>query len=65
MKNLIVPKFATEKEEAIQRRLVAAGRELAHAGEYDYQVVNDDLSTAVAEVDRIVRRQFERGKHAG
>jgi guanylate kinase len=55
----------TEKEEAIQRRLVAAGRELAHAREYDYQVVNDDLATAVAEVDRIVRRQFERDNHAG
>ena len=55
----------TETEEAIQRRLVAAGRELAHAGEYDYQVINDDLSMAVAEVDGIVRRQFERGNHAG
>jgi guanylate kinase len=55
----------TEKEEAIQRRLVTAGRELAHAGEYDFQVINDDLAGAVAEVDRIVRRQFERGKHAG
>jgi guanylate kinase len=55
----------TEKEEAIQRRLAAARRELAHAGEYDYQIVNDDLATAVAEVERIVRRQFERGKHAG
>jgi guanylate kinase len=55
----------TEKEEAIQRRLVAAEHELAHAGEYDYNVVNDDLSTAVAEVDGIVRRQFEGGTHAG
>jgi guanylate kinase len=55
----------TESDQAIQRRLAAAGRELAHAEEYDYQVVNDDLATAVAEVEYIVRRQFERGKHAG
>jgi guanylate kinase len=55
----------TENEEAIGRRLVAAARELAQAGEYDYQVINDDLSTAVAEVECIVRRQFERGNHAG
>ena len=55
----------TENEEAIRRRLAAAARELDHAGEYDYQVVNDDLSTAVAEVESIVRRQSERGNHAG
>jgi guanylate kinase len=55
----------TESEEAIRRRLAGAARELAHAGEYDYQVVNDDLGTAVAEVDAILRRQFERGNHAG
>jgi guanylate kinase len=55
----------TENEEAIQRRLATAGRELAHAGEYDYQVINDDLDTAVAEVEAMVRCQFERGTHAG
>ncbi len=55
----------SENEEAIRRRLAAVTRELAHAGEYDYQVINDDLCTAVAEVDSIVRRQFKRGNHAG
>jgi guanylate kinase len=55
----------TENEESIRRRLAVAERELEHAGEYDYQVVNDDLCTAVAEVDSILRRQFEGGKHAG
>ena len=55
----------TENEEAIRRRLAAAARELAQAGEYDYQVINDDLCTAVAELHSIVRRQFERGNHAG
>ena len=33
----------TESEEAIESRLQGARRELARAGEYDYQVVNDDL----------------------
>ncbi len=51
----------TEKEEAIERRLAAAKGELAHAGEYDYQVINDDLCTAVAELESLVRRQFEKG----
>ncbi len=55
----------TESEEAMQRRLANAQRELARAGEYDFQVLNDDLDTAVAEVRALVRRQFERGKHAG
>jgi guanylate kinase len=55
----------TEMEESIRRRLAGAARELEHAGEYDYQVVNEDLGTAVAEVDSIIRRQFEGGKHAG
>ncbi len=55
----------TEKEEAIRRRLAAAAQELEHAGEYDYQVINEDLSHAVAEVEAIMRRQSERGNHAG
>jgi guanylate kinase len=55
----------TETEEAIQRRLAAAARELAQAEDYDYQVINENLDTAVAEVQSIVRRQFERDDHAG
>jgi guanylate kinase len=51
----------TENEETIRRRLATAAQELAHAGEYDYQVINDDLSTAVAEMEGIVRRQFKKG----
>jgi guanylate kinase len=58
-------KRGTETEEAIQRRLAAGRRELDRAGEYDYQVVNDDLNTAVEELAAIVRHQFEGGKHAG
>jgi guanylate kinase len=44
----------TETEEAIQRRLDEARRELALAQRYRYQVVNDDLDRAVAELDRIL-----------
>jgi guanylate kinase len=54
----------TESEEAIRRRLDGAQSELARAGEYDYQVVNDDLEEAVAQVTGIVRGQFERKKDA-
>jgi guanylate kinase len=55
----------TESEAALQRRLAGALRELECRGEYDYQVINDDLDTAVGLLLGIVRRQFERGGHAG
>jgi guanylate kinase len=54
----------TETEESIQKRLAGARVELARAGEYDFQVINDDLETAVAAVRDIIRRQFERSSHA-
>src|SRR5262249_36666275 len=54
-------KRRTDKEEAIRRRLAGAQRELSQAAEYDYQVINDDLESAVAVVKAVVRRQFERG----
>jgi guanylate kinase len=57
-------KRGTETEESIQRRLAGARRELARAGDYQYQVVNDNLDAAVAAVRAIVRRPFERDKHA-
>jgi guanylate kinase len=55
----------TDTEAAIQRRLAGARRELEQAGDYDYQVINDDLETAVAEVRAIVLRLFERNTDAG
>lgn len=55
----------TEDEASIQRRLAAAGRELACAGGYDYQVINDDVDSAVAELRAILQCQMERGKHVG
>jgi len=54
----------TESEEAIQRRLQGARRELERLDEYQYVVINDDLDTAVAELRAIVRRHFPRSDHA-
>jgi guanylate kinase len=54
----------TETEEAIQRRLAGARRELARAGEYNYQVINDDLDRAVGELRAIARHLFEGSEHA-
>ena len=50
----------TETEEQIQTRLQTARTEIASAGEFDYQVVNQDLDLAVGEVVSLVRN-FERG----
>jgi guanylate kinase len=55
----------TESEAAIQRRLAAAGRELARSGEYQYQLVNDDLGATVAELRRLLGPYFKRGNHVG
>jgi guanylate kinase len=55
----------TESEAGLQRRLTNARSELARAGEYDYQVINDRLENAIAQLGAIVRRQLERDKHAG
>jgi guanylate kinase len=55
----------TESEEAIQRRLAAARLELAHESEYDYTVLNDDVETAVAQLEAIIQRQFGGTTHAG
>lgn len=48
----------TEPEEAIQRRLRNARAELARAGEYNHQVINDDLDTALASMRGILGPLF-------
>jgi guanylate kinase len=48
-------KRGTESEESIERRLEAARRELAFADRYRYQVVNNDVETAVREICDIIR----------
>jgi guanylate kinase len=53
----------TETEQSIQRRLGQAERELAVAGRYRYQVINDDLDQAVHEVCEILTREWEKSQH--
>jgi guanylate kinase len=45
---------ATDSEETIQRRLRKVHQELALAGRYCYQVVNDDLDRAVDEIKSVI-----------
>ncbi len=45
----------TESEEVIQRRLQTARRELEMADRYRYQVINDDLDRATAEIVQILK----------
>ncbi len=49
----------TESEEAVQRRLGQARRELALADRYDYQVINDDVDQAVREICHILTQTGE------
>ncbi len=44
----------TESEEAIQRRLEVARRELAHANHYQFQVINDTVERAVDQISEIL-----------
>ncbi len=45
----------TDSAESIARRLEVARRELEAAGQYKYQVVNDDVDRAVQEIHDILR----------
>lgn len=45
----------TESEEAIQRRLEVARRELVRADQYQFQVVNDTVDEAVDQISQILR----------
>jgi guanylate kinase len=56
---------ATEDPSAIERRLNAARAELALAPTYSYQIVNEDLTTAIAELRAIVADQFARVRDVG
>jgi guanylate kinase len=53
----------TEDEEALKRRLERASMELNAADQFDYRVVNDDLQTAVAEVNKIVTSAVQPALH--
>lgn len=45
----------TDAEAVIERRLAAARAEIAHAGEYDYAIINNDLDTAIGDLLVVVR----------
>jgi guanylate kinase len=53
----------TESEAAIQKRLHNARTELARADEYEHQVINDDLETALARTRAILGPLFEGSTH--
>ena len=44
----------TEDETTFKKRMDRVAMELGMASQFDYQVVNDDLPTAIVEVDKIV-----------
>jgi guanylate kinase len=46
---------ASDSEEVIRRRLADSRADIAHAGEFDYLIVNDDFATALAELRAIVK----------
>jgi guanylate kinase len=48
----------TEDEATIARRLETAKRELEHVGDYQYQVVNDDLDDAVVQFRAVIAHYF-------
>ena len=48
---------ASDSEETILRRLTDARRDLEHAGDFDYVVVNDNFETALDEICAIVEHR--------
>jgi guanylate kinase len=48
---------ASDSEETILRRLADARRDLEHAGDFDYIVVNDDFESALDEICTIVEQR--------
>jgi guanylate kinase len=55
----------SEDEPTIVRRMETAREELAHAAGYQYQIINDDLARATAELCEVVGREFERIRNVG
>ena len=48
---------STEEEAIIQKRLAKARMEMELAGDYEYNVVNDDVNRAANEIARIIRER--------
>ena len=54
----------SETEASLARRLETARRELARIGEYQYEIINDDLEPAVQEFLDLIGRHFPAPKDA-
>ena len=50
----------TESPEKVEKRLAAAKEEMAHAPEYDYQIVNDNLDAAYARLRDVYMKETEK-----
>lgn len=55
---------ASEDEEAVQRRLRGARREIEHYGQFDYVIVNDDLDDATTQLLSIYRAERARRRRS-
>lgn len=56
LKNRIT-KRGSEDEESLLRRFSQAEDEIAHAKDYEYHVINDNLMDAVVKIENIIRQQ--------
>ena len=55
----------TETDEQIEKRLERIDYEMEKGESYDYKVVNDDLETAVSEIEKIIEKEkniFSKGE---
>ena len=55
-------KRGTDSPEAIEERVAKAELEMTYAPQFDYVLVNDDLSTAYAESEKVVEDFLDDGK---
>jgi guanylate kinase len=53
----------TESEKAIEQRFARAKEEIALAGRYRYQIINDNVERAVAEICDILNQEAEPQQH--
>ena len=51
----------TEDEATIQKRLSAVREELERAQKYDYQIINDNLETAILTLEEIIKKEEQNG----
>lgn len=54
----------TEDDETIKKRLDTAKWEITNIGEYDYIVVNDDISVAACEINSIINAEHTKVSHS-